>query len=188
MNNIEKNEDLDLVKKIESGKSIDIDNNSNHYDRLSFRDLQNNQIKKYIKKTTIIEEPSILSNQSDNIEESKNVKELKKIIPFSDNFNRRGSLKGQNIKIIKNSPKNKKKNDTSVYSRRSRLSKQDRISKTQPSNTNLTFTSELKSDYTRASNFEFFINDNEKNAEFKLNDNTITTTKYNIITFIPKGL
>ena len=188
MNNIEKNEDLDLVIKIESGKSIDIDNNSNHYDRLSFRDLQNNQIKKYIKKTTIIEEPSILSNQSDNIEESKNVKELKKIIPFSDNFNRRGSLKGQNIKIIKNSPKNKKKNDTSVYSRRSRLSKQDRISKTQPSNTNLTFTSELKSDYTRASNFEFFINDNEKNAEFKLKDNTITTTKYNIITFIPKGL
>ena len=63
MNNIEKNEDLDLVIKIQSGKSIDIDNNSNHYDRLSFRDLQNNQIKKYIKKTTIIEEPSILSNQ-----------------------------------------------------------------------------------------------------------------------------
>ena len=36
--------------------------------------------------------------------------------------------------------------------------------------------------------FEFYINDNHKNRIFKLKDNTITTTKYNIFTFIPKGL
>jgi len=35
---------------------------------------------------------------------------------------------------------------------------------------------------------EFFINNNIKNKEFKLHDNTITTNKYSLITFIPKGL
>ena len=36
--------------------------------------------------------------------------------------------------------------------------------------------------------FEFFINDNVNNKIYKLKDNTITTTKYNLFTFIPKGL
>ena len=36
--------------------------------------------------------------------------------------------------------------------------------------------------------FEFYINDNHGNKIFKLKDNKITTTKYNIFTFIPKGL
>ena len=35
---------------------------------------------------------------------------------------------------------------------------------------------------------EFYINDNLKNAIYKFKDNTITTTKYNIFTFLPKGL
>ena len=35
---------------------------------------------------------------------------------------------------------------------------------------------------------EFFINNNELNKEYKLNNNKITTTKYNIFTFLPKGL
>ena len=35
---------------------------------------------------------------------------------------------------------------------------------------------------------EFYINDNKKNIIYKLHDNTITTTKYNLLTFIPKGL
>ena len=48
--------------------------------------------------------------------------------------------------------------------------------------------SEVRSDITRLSNLEFFINNNKKNLEFKLKDNTITTTKYNLITFLPKGL
>ena len=36
--------------------------------------------------------------------------------------------------------------------------------------------------------FEFYINDNERNAEYKLKNNSISTTKYNFITFLPKGL
>ena len=36
--------------------------------------------------------------------------------------------------------------------------------------------------------FEFYINDNNSNKIYKLKDNTISTTKYNIFTFIPKGL
>ena len=36
--------------------------------------------------------------------------------------------------------------------------------------------------------FEFYINNNGKNRIFKLSDNTINTTKFNIFTFLPKGL
>ena len=36
--------------------------------------------------------------------------------------------------------------------------------------------------------FEFYINDNKKNTEYKLKNNRITTTKYNFFTFLPKGL
>ncbi len=56
------------------------------------------------------------------------------------------------------------------------------------SNNNFEIFSDYKSEYTKTSNLEFFINNNQKNSEFHLKDNTITTTKYNLITFIPKGL
>ena len=36
--------------------------------------------------------------------------------------------------------------------------------------------------------FEFYINDNIRNKDYKLKDNYISTTKYNLFTFIPKGL
>ena len=35
---------------------------------------------------------------------------------------------------------------------------------------------------------EFYINDNRKNKIYKFKDNTIITTKYNVFTFLPKGL
>lgn len=35
---------------------------------------------------------------------------------------------------------------------------------------------------------EFYINDNNKNSIYNLKDNTIYTTKYNLFSFIPKGL
>jgi len=35
---------------------------------------------------------------------------------------------------------------------------------------------------------EFYINDNKKNLEYHLKDNNITTSKYNFLTFLPKGL
>ena len=56
------------------------------------------------------------------------------------------------------------------------------------SNYHYEVSSDLKSENTHLSNIEFFINNNKKNAEFKLKNNTITTTKYNIFTFLPKGL
>ena len=35
---------------------------------------------------------------------------------------------------------------------------------------------------------EFYINNNRKNRSFKFSNNYISTTKYNLFTFIPKGL
>ena len=48
--------------------------------------------------------------------------------------------------------------------------------------------SEIKSENTHTPYLEFFINNNKKNSEFKLKTNYISTTKYNLITFLPKGL
>ena len=49
--------------------------------------------------------------------------------------------------------------------------------------------SKNESTFDKQENFlEFYINDNKKNIIYNLKDNTITTTKYNILTFIPKGL
>ena len=41
------------------------------------------------------------------------------------------------------------------------------------SNSNFDNISDIKSEYTKNSNLEFFINNNEKNKEYKLKDNTI---------------
>ena len=49
--------------------------------------------------------------------------------------------------------------------------------------------SKIESCYERQEQFiEFNINDNYKNNIYRLSDNCISTTKYNLFTFIPKGL
>ena len=54
------------------------------------------------------------------------------------------------------------------------LKSQTNISKTSTkSNTNL---------------YQFYINNNELNREYKFKDNKVDTTKYNVITFLPKAL
>ena len=200
MNKSERNENIGLFINL---KDNNINNNINNDNYLSFRRIEKNHITRYNKKTTIIEEPSILSNQSDNPEENKIIKEAKKIVPFTEHFtnnvNKSPSLfRKRQITSFKSSIENRKK-ENSVYSKRSHKShrshkkslyssKLEKMFRSGISNTNFSLTSDLKSDYTHASNFEFFINDNEKNLEFKLKDNTITTTKYNFLTFIPKGL
>jgi len=200
MTNIENNnKNIQIFLDLE-----DDDNNKQDYNNniLPFNNLRNNPLKKLNKKTTIIEESSFLSNQSESFKENKDisdVKEVKKEVAFSENkpntLNRTASIYHKNMSYnkIKLNDKNEKKNILSEYrskksNSKNQYSKLERIFKTKISNNNLTITSDIKSDYTRSSNFEFFINDNEKNLEFKLKDNTITTTKYNFITFIPKGL
>ena len=144
--------------------------------------------KRFIKKTTIIEEPSILSKESDNNDDLKEIKESNYVssnVPVS----RSSSLieKKKHIKRkVNEESESKSKKDFKLNQFGS--SKLEKIFKTKISNSNFDGGSDLRSDYTHNSNYEFFINDNEKNREFKLKDNTITTTKYNFITFIPKGL
>jgi magnesium-transporting ATPase (P-type) len=40
----------------------------------------------------------------------------------------------------------------------------------------------------KSNKYNFYINDNNSNQIFKIKDNSISTTKYNIITFLPKAL
>ena len=200
MNKSERNENIGLFANLKENNINNVyDNDNNNY--LSFRGNQTDNIKKYNKRTTIIEEPSILSNQSDTPpEDNKIIREIKTIVPFTDHFPKHinqspSIIKKREITCFKSST-GKRRKENSVYSKRSHKShkksfyksKSEKMFKSGISNTNFSLTSELRSDYTHASSFEFFINDNEKNLEFKLKDNTITTTKYNFITFIPKGL
>ena len=154
---------------------------------------KSNQFNKYT--TTIIEEPSfVLSNLSDSPENDiSNDNKEKESREESNKDNRSPSLIGRKSKAKNKSFYNNKRPETESRSRKSPrksnyIPKLDKIFKTKISHTNLDNISELRSNNTRISNFEFFINDNNKNLEFKLKDNTITTTKYNIFTFIPKGL
>ena len=84
--------------------------------------------------------------------------------------------KEKELSLKKNLKKSQKKNN------------KDNNNNDKTSNYNFENFSDIKSEFTKTSNLEFFINNNAKNSEFKLKDNTITTTKYNFITFIPKGL
>ena len=53
---------------------------------------------------------------------------------------------------------------------------------------NLDYQSFFKKDTKKEEFIVFYINNNKKNLIYNLNDNTISTTKYNIFTFLPKGL
>ena len=196
MTTIERNnENLQIFLNLSDNNNDNQNDNINNNNRLSFNNTQNNQIKKYNKKTTIIEEPSILSNQSESLKENKEINAIKELkdIPFSE-IQHNNSINRNSSKISKINKNTKEKRNigSEIRSRKSHskshYSRVEKSFKSKISNNNLTITSDIKSDYTRCSNFEFFINDNEKNLEFKLKDNTITTTKYNFITFIPKGL
>ena len=76
--------------------------------------------------------------------------------------------------LVKNNSKNKSRsNDESSYRMEKLLEKNSKNDST----------------LDRQEKFiEFYINDNRKNIIYNLKDNTITTTKYNVLTFIPKGL
>ena len=45
-----------------------------------------------------------------------------------------------------------------------------------------------KTNYDEKHYISFYLNDNESNKKYKLKNNKITTTKYNFLTFLPKGL
>ena len=195
MTDILKNDNFDIYLNL-FGQNVndndDEDDINNNY--LSFNNINKNKVIKYSKKTKIIEEPSILSNQSDNHEKEKEMKKIKEIISLKNNIqnpiSRTSSVnkKDSNHKSFSLSKKNDRESKSKKSQRKSNYSKVDKIFKTKITSSNFDINSDIKSEYTRTSNFEFFINDNERNLEFKLKDNTIETTKYNFITFIPKGL
>ena len=203
------NDNIELYLSISDNNNnhtITSEENNNHLSLYSHSNKYNNKkSKKNNKKTTtIIEEPSfIVSNQSEmpdneinndnkEIKENKENSELKQIQEEMINIKRTPTLFSGQIITKKKSFTDKKRQETECRSRRHRKShfvqRADKIFKSKVSNSNIEKFSDLKSEYTHISYFEFFINDNKKNLEFKLKDNTITTTKYNILTFIPKGL
>ena len=197
MNNIEINENKEINlnkprKNSNSNKEI-----SNKFLDCNFKPYQEERSHH---KTILIEEPSMISNLSEE-EDKKNGDIIKEKINEFNEINKKmtphlekcdsneiqkdfPSAMSLNIKIKKNIDDNSKKSP-----RKSRFTtKKGKALQKTNSNSNFEIKSDGKSDYTRTSIKEFFINDNKKNVEFNLKDNTITTTKYNFITFLPKGL
>ena len=123
-------------------------------------DLIDNKIK------GILKENKLSSNQDNN-----NIKEIN-IEPKISNHKK--SKKINNINNVNLLEKNNIKMKTHVLGNKLNLN----VNKT------IRNKKEIKSE-----NFiSFYINDNIKNYLYNFKDNTITTTKYNIFTFIPKGL
>ena len=98
-------------------------------------------------------------------------------------------LKDSNINIISNKEREKEKEkekdkssalDISLLNKESSF-QMDKILEKHAKN-------ETKESSKLEQFFEFFINNNEKNKQFRLYDNTICTTKFNFFTFLPKGL
>ena len=157
----------------DDSKKININHNININTNLKQDDYSNIKIMRSDTKSKIKMKSCIIGMENDNKSNDK-----------SNNFNT--VLKNKNIKSNSNNIINisNERNKSSMSKDRSRENetsfKMDKL-----------LANQTKSE-TRESNqeqfIEFYINDNNSNKIYKLKDNTITTTKYNIFTFIPKGL
>ena len=131
---------------------------------------------------------NLKENQKDN-ENQKEVGSKAGSKPQSDE----GQIKGMKMKsCIFNLESEKRKDKKAIFSLNLKREKSKDI-KEMDSSVKMEKLLDKQSKSDKRSNkkekfLEFYINDNAKNKIFKLKDNTITTTKYNIFTFLPKGL
>ena len=138
------------------------------------------------------ENKKINININQNINISPNLNELNRSI---DNVEKSSKPKTENSKL------NQNKRNTSIFGKDSSskpnlpsfVPKNNRRSQDAESSYRMGKLLEqnlkIKSNSEKEEQFiEFYINDNIKNKQYKLKDNYISTTKYNLFTFIPKGL
>jgi hypothetical protein len=128
-------------------------------------------------------------NMSQNININQNIQEVgeskeKSSKPWTDN----SILKGNKMKtcIFGESEQIFKKN--LVYSVQYSKRKSHEVESSYRMENLLEKNMRIESNEKEEEFIEFYINNNKKNKEFKFNDNYISTTKYNLFTFIPKGL
>ena len=169
----------------------------------------NNVIRIYPRKiSTIAEEPSdiVLSNyiskMNSPIHNNQNISKVEgsEISSIKDNLNEATKFTKNNFENITKLNNSRNKNRDSIYKEEDVKSYGSKINlkdknvekdssvlsneqKLEDIQDNFSF-SDIKND--NYDYMEFCINDNEKNKEIK--DNTISTTKYNVFTFLPKGL
>ena len=147
------------------------------------------------------ENKKINININHNINISENINQINQD-KIADNYNTPKNLRtlGSNMKIIKfdnyinKDTPNDITNENKIKERdinKHNISK-ERIKELGSSRLDKFNINQLKidtKDEKQEQNIEFYVNNNKKNQLFyNLKDNTITTTKYNLITFIPKGL
>jgi len=105
------------------------------------------------------------------------------------NLDINNSVKNININIeqrIYNDSNSKKYNNFNLISKKNKKMKTHALENKFNLNENKTLRN--KKEIKNEKFIKFFINDNNKNDLYNMKDNTITTTKYNLYTFIPKGL
>ena len=142
---------------------------------------------------------------NNNINIKSNIKEIKEEKEEFDNCSKNqteGNIKDKKITIEKQrsnkrsfninscmnldniNNKNKEKDSKSISKDKSRdIESSSKVDKLLLNQLKIDTKDEKKEEF-----IEFYINDNDKNKFYDLKDNNITTTKYNIFTFIPKGL
>ena len=164
---------------LKSKKSISMkqifNNNNNKNLNLNFYSVKNNKSMQEIKEEKDFDMKSFQKPKSFR-EESKQVKK--------DNYI---ESKKSNRKII-----NLLDNSNVEQNKRSMIKEKEEISKgsKSPSKVDRLQLGKIKVDTNEKQEqfIEFYINNNHKNRIYNFKDNTIKTTKYNLFTFIPKGL
>ena len=149
---------------VKEKKKININISQNININTNLKDIENNKNE---------QKNSNYENKPKHYYPKKNGLKMKSCINTSNNYKK---MRSSNSKIYLSGhisiDKNRSKDLDSSF-------KMDKLSVKQTK-----FTKESREEQF----FEFYINDNEKNLEFKLKNNNISTTKYNFFTFIPKGL
>ena len=177
-NGIEKKFDISIIKD----DSLNISKNSKNDLSKSFESHQEINSK-------IINKVSTPENSSRPKKNNNILKTLHKSKTYctviGNNINNINNTKTKNLTFIK---KYTKKSNT-INSKSQSLMKSFNESFVRISNNHLNIESEMAFHSVEDNQYLYFqINNNKANKKYKLHKNKISTTKYNILTFLPKGL
>ena len=175
-----------MKNNIDFKSDVSISNKNNNVPFLIPLSKKQERSSLLIKKEKDISMRQIL-NEDMKIQKKKNIKESIEI-PKTEQSKEKGEK--MNTYILGGSEKMSDQNNKLIHSIFEHKSKSKsngesscRIQKMIEKNSKIDLTIDKQEKF-----LEFYINDNKKNKVFNLKDNTITTTKYNLLTFIPKGL
>jgi len=193
------NENIIQDKKIESQKNNNISNKKLELFVLKGKEFLKS--KKSISMKQIFNDNKKLNLNVYGVKSNKSMQEIKEEKEFDNkSFQKPKSIEGESKQVKKDNYIENKKSSRKIMNlldnsyaeqNKSNIIKEERSREAEsPSKLDRLQIRKIKIDSSEKQDqfIEFYINNNRKNKIYNFKDNTITTTKYNLFTFIPKGL